>query len=72
LIEAALLEGPSGWIVPVIDWSGAATTEARVTVPAGPFRRVTLASGRPARVEEQGGKRIVTFPLDTADALLLR
>jgi hypothetical protein len=43
-----------------------------VTVPAGPFRRVTLASGRPARVEEQGGKRIVTFPLDTADALLLR
>jgi hypothetical protein len=72
LVEAALLEGPSGWLVPVIDWTGAATTEVRVTVPAGSFRRVTLASGRPVRVEEQGGKRIATFPLETADALLLR
>ncbi|MCS6900483.1 MAG: beta-galactosidase trimerization domain-containing protein, partial [Myxococcales bacterium] len=72
LIEAALLEGPSGWLVPVIDWTGAEATEVQVTVPTGPFRRVSLASGHPVHMEERGGKQVASFRVETADALLLR
>jgi len=51
LVETTIIRSPHGVVIPLVDWSGRAEDELRVTVNvARPSGRISLASGRPLTV----------------------
>jgi hypothetical protein len=79
LVETTFIQAPQGTVIPLINWKGkdglgVPIKNLRVTVNIPvPTRDVSLASGRPVRMKQQG-KGTTTFwlDLDVADALILR
>ena len=72
-VEATVIEGADGTIIPLTNWS---TTPANglqvvVNIPV-PTGNVTLSSGRPVSVRRSGGQTIFTLNLEVADTLILR
>src|SRR5260370_41351829 len=78
LVETTVIEAPQGVVIPLINWKGkdglcVPIKNLRVTVNIPvPTKKVSLASGRPVRMEGEMGARIFTLDLDVADALILR
>jgi hypothetical protein len=72
LIEATLLQAPTGVAVPVINWRGTPVQNVVVTIQA-PGRQVTRASGLPVEVlPGEPGSLVCRFALEVADALIVR
>jgi hypothetical protein len=73
LVEATVLRSKHGVVIPLIDWSGIARKQLRVTVALDvPTKQVWLASGRPVTVKQGQGYVDFTLDLEVADALILR
>jgi hypothetical protein len=78
LVETTVIEAPQGVVIPLINWKGKdglgvpiKNLRVRVNIPV-PTGNVSLASGRPVRMEMDGKARVFTLNLDVADALILR
>jgi hypothetical protein len=73
LVESAVIQSPHGIAIPLINWTQDAIVglQVHVSIPAL-AGRVSLASGRPVRVEKTDTGRRFVLDLDVADALILR
>jgi hypothetical protein len=73
LVEATMLESPHGVAVVLVNWSGQPIKNLQVTlhVPT-PGKTVELATGGQVNHALDGGRRVCTFDLNVADALVLR
>ena len=73
LVESAVIHSPHGVAIPLINWTPDPIVglQVHVSIPA-PTGRVSLASGRPVRVEKTDTGRRFILDLDVADALILR
>ncbi|MCI0681735.1 MAG: hypothetical protein L0Y71_06500 [Gemmataceae bacterium] len=73
LVEATVLQATAGAAIPLINWTPRPIrglhVAVRVPIPMG---KVTLASGNPVRVSQNGAMVQCTLDLDTADALIFR
>jgi hypothetical protein len=73
LVETTVIEAKQGAVIPLVNWSAGPvkglTVEVSISVPTA---KVTLASGRPVKVDKKSGKHVFTLDLDVADALILR
>jgi hypothetical protein len=60
-------------VIPLVNWSKGPVKGLTVTVSLPvQAKTVTLASGRPVKVEKGDGKLVLTLDLDVADAVILR
>lgn len=73
LVETTVLQAKAGTAVPFINWTPRPIQGLQVTlrIPA-PLGKVTLASGNPVRVSQDGNVVQCTLDLETADALIFR
>jgi hypothetical protein len=73
LVESTVVEGKSGVLVPLVNWSAGPVKglTVRVTIPV-PAKKVELASGKAVKVSKEGTATVFTLDLDVADALILR
>jgi hypothetical protein len=76
-VETTVIQAKQGVVIPLINWRnpklGQGVRSLTVTVNfTVPTANVTLASGRPVRVERKDGKIVFTLDLDVADALIVR
>jgi hypothetical protein len=73
LVESRLIRSEHGVLIPLVNWSGAPIKRLNVMVSAEvPTAQVTLASGKPVRVDSVSGRPVFTLDLDVADAVILR
>ncbi|MCH8828465.1 MAG: hypothetical protein IID45_02695 [Planctomycetes bacterium] len=73
LVESMIVESSQGTVIPLVNWTGKPLRKLRVTVNRKvPSKSVTLSSGKPVRVKRDGGKLVLEFDLDAADALIFR
>jgi len=74
LVEAKMIRAEQGVLIPLVNWTAGRLDGLTVTVSEEvPTADVTLASGKRVRVSATAdGKRVFTFDLDVADALILR
>ena len=73
LVESAVIQSPHGVTIPLINWTPDPIVglQVQISIPV-PTGRVSLASGRPVRVEKTDTGRLFILDLDVADALILR
>jgi len=73
LVETSIIQAKQGVLIPLTNWSGGPIKGLQVTTNIEvPTKEVKLASGQPVKVSGADGKRVFTFDLDVADALILR
>lgn len=72
LVETTVIESPAGTIVPLINWSGKPVKNLEVTIRLPVGTKATLASGATVNRSSKDGVTVCSFPLDVADALILR
>jgi len=72
-VEATIIEGTDGVIIPLTNWSTTPANglEVMVNIPV-PTGNVSLSSGRPVSVRRSGGQIIFGLDLAVADTLILR
>jgi hypothetical protein len=72
LVETTVLQGKSGVVIPLINWTRQPLKGLQVIVNVpGPWEKVTLASGGAVQVSRDGNVTC-TLDLDVADALIFR
>jgi len=73
LVEASVIESPSGAVIVLANWSGGPVRDLAVTahIPL-PSRQAALASGAKLKVSTDGARTTFCFDLDVADVLMLR
>lgn len=73
LVETALIESPSGYLIPVINWTPSSHSNFSVRFNSMEnFSSMTLASRSPLHVTTNKESLIFAFDLGVADALILR
>ena len=73
-VDTRIIRAKEGVLIPLVNWSGAPIKGLTVTVGVEvPTNGVALATGNPVGFSVgEDGKRVFTFDLDVADALILR
>jgi hypothetical protein len=72
LVQASIIDSPKGVAIPLVNWSKGPLKGLRVTLEGKFPAHASLAGGGKVRDEVLGGKRVLSFDLDVADALVLR
>ena len=73
LVETTVIQAKQGTVIPLINWSGTAQKNLKVSVVLPvPTKQVSLASGAPVKMAKESGMHVFTLDLDVADALILR
>ncbi len=73
LVESTVLQSKHGTVIPLINWTPDEIKKLQVTIHLpGKGKTVSLASGRPVKVEREGNQRILTLDLDVADAVIIK
>ncbi|GIW82980.1 MAG: hypothetical protein KatS3mg105_4787 [Gemmatales bacterium] len=72
LVETTVIESKVGVVIPLVNWTPNPVKGLRVEINVPAPQKATLASGKPLKVESTEEKRVYTFDLDIADALILR
>jgi len=73
LVETTIIQSPHGVVIPLVNWSGRAEDDLRVSVNIPlPSGRISVASGLPIGVRRFGATTELTFEMDVADAIIVR
>jgi hypothetical protein len=73
LVETTVLQAKTGTAIPLVNWTPRPIKGLQVTVRMPvPSAKVSLASGNPVRMSQDGNVIQCTLDLDTADGLIFR
>ncbi|MCX5661831.1 MAG: beta-galactosidase trimerization domain-containing protein, partial [Planctomycetota bacterium] len=72
LVQASILDGPKGVLIPLVNWSAGPVKGLKVTLTGKFPGKATLAGGGKVAVAADNDKTVLTLDLDVADAIVLR